>query len=205
MNWVFVRETCEALAEVDFEFVPLALSQRLTEVFSTQPTSVVEDGSNAMRHMETRHNKTLSPPQCESGPPTSSGILTERHHYDEVPWRQQRIGVQEVPALPPRFFEPSTKAEHTSANFRSVVSTKSAGGWATTNPATYSGLALQMLCLAECSDKGCWPLVEQAWLCTCLPPGMLIRRIGAVSWWFIAGHWTAPCLNFWLNPTVQGP
>lgn len=188
LTWTFVSETCRALEETDFQAVPEELKEELQQVFSTLPTAVVEHGFHSMRLRETRDQS--SKVMCVARrwwAPIAQEDLTERHHYLEVPWEQQKLKAKEPGQLPPRCFKPSQKPEHCSFDMSGIVSTAQSGAFTTTNPASYAALPAEMAVMAYCHENKCWALADQAWLSKVLPVGILLRRKPEASWWFNAG------------------
>lgn len=201
MNWVFVRETCQTLAAEGFSTVPVALKAQLAEVFSTLPTSVIEHGFHCMRGVETKQqsNKVVTSGR-KWWAPIAKGVLTQRHSYQEVNWRLQKISSQDPQALPEAAFVPRTKKGSTSLDMRAIVSTRATADWPSPSPASYTALAADMAVMAHCHEQQCWELAKHAWLCTILVPGMLVRRHQQAAWWFIAGSLGSLCLRVWGVP-----
>ena len=80
MNWALVQETCAELAAPDLGGLPVGLKDHLVEAFSVQPTKVIEDSLNAMRHVEQRHQSSNGMTFERKGrAPIGRGILGEQH------------------------------------------------------------------------------------------------------------------------------
>lgn len=197
MNWAFVQETLEALARVDFELVPEALHATLVQVFSVPPTNIVENGFNAMRRTESKHQASKTVAQLRKWWATiGEQTLRVRADYREVAWGPVQVRRAEVPSKLAPLFYPPTAPGTTSCNLRSIVSTKQQGDWATTTPQSYSGLAAEMSMVCYCYEHDRkWELGETAWLSQVLVPGMLVRRRGADAWFFIAGSLSSLALG----------
>ena len=86
MTWAFVEECCLELAAVYCAYVPSPLKDKLLAVFSVQPTAVIEQSFNAMRHAEIHNQKSKIMSHCRKWwSPVDRGILRKQHSYQEVP------------------------------------------------------------------------------------------------------------------------
>lgn len=196
MQWTIVQEACAALEQTGFTEVPAELVEDLTAAFSCAPTALIENGFNAMRSVEVLENKNKAVSSARKWwAPISHELLSGRQHYHEVPWKQEALTPQEPQSLPDSCFSGRLSAERTTCNLKAIVSTQQQGGWATTNPATFSALAGDMVVMAECQVRNAWGMAEHSWLCSVPEPGQLVRRIGQASWWFIAGNMESSSLS----------
>eukprot|EP00974_Lingulodinium_polyedra_P042278 4056876-Lingulodinium_polyedra.AAC.1 len=153
------------------------------------PTAMVEHAFRGGRKAETRDqdNKKVSSSR-KWKQPVDTKLMSTHHNYTEVPWeRQQPIGVAGGRTLPKALFKAPTAPGSTSFHMRGIVSTQSPGGWPTTSPATYPGLASDLALLKHCHKHGCWALAGESWQCQLVAKGMLIKHKSASDWCFSLG------------------
>ena len=115
-------------------------------------------------------------------------VLTQRHAYEEIPWQDYRAQPGDPKQLPDQVFNPRFSGQGTSFDMSAVMSTKSSAEWPTTNPSTYSALIAEMATLAYCKAKACFSKADDAWLCSVIPTGTLVRQQGETAWWMVCGH-----------------
>ena len=185
---VAVREVCEELAKVGFEYVPADVAAHLLEAFSTPPTSLCEHGFKFVRKAEDRDadHKTMSSSRIWLAP-MHAQVMTSRHNYTEVEWRKQAVTSSDPRTLPPSIFKPCLQRQHTSFDMSGIVSKDSPPPWPSLSPASFFGLAGEMAAMRFCSQAKCWGQAETVWMCGLLRPGMLVRRVGDLNWTFSCG------------------
>ena len=114
--------------------------------------------------------------------------MTQLHNYEEVPWRQQRLGHQEGVTLPKKTFLPPSAADQTSFDMRGIVTEASRkASWLSPNPASYSVLHAELAAMAFAMESDEWAQLQDSWLCLLMTRGMLVRHRGWDTSWFALG------------------